>query len=192
MDVIKFQHQTELTFPLTSPALIIPKVFTDDRGYFFESFNEKAFKELVADIDFVQDNESKSSYGVLRGLHFQKPPYAQAKLVRVVKGAVVDVIVDIRKNSDFFGRFYYAYLSENNHRQLFVPRGFAHGFVTLSDEAIFQYKCDNFYNKESEGAIYYLDPDIDIPWQTWIDLNDIKLSDKDKCNKLMEDIENPF
>ena len=192
MDVIKFQHQTELTFPLTSPALIIPKVFTDDRGYFFESFNEKAFKELVADIDFVQDNESKSSYGVLRGLHFQKPPYAQAKLVRVVKGAVVDVIVDIRKNSDFFGRFYYAYLSENNHRQLFVPRGFAHGFVTLSDEAIFQYKCDNFYNKESEGAIYYLDPDIDIPWQTLIDLNDIKLSDKDKCNKLMEDIENPF
>ena len=192
MDVIKFQHQTELTSPLTSPALIIPKVFTDDRGYFFESFNEKAFKELVADIDFVQDNESKSSYGVLRGLHFQKPPYAQAKLVRVVKGAVVDVIVDIRKNSDFFGRFYYAYLSENNHRQLFVPRGFAHGFVTLSDEAIFQYKCDNFYNKESEGAIYYLDPDIDIPWQTWIDLNDIKLSDKDKCNKLLEDIENPF
>ena len=188
MDVIKFQHQSELT----SPALIIPKVFTDDRGYFFESFNEKTFKELVADIDFVQDNESKSSYGVLRGLHFQKPPYAQAKLVRVVKGAVVDVIIDIRKNSDFFGRFYYAYLSENNHRQLFVPRGFAHGFVTLSDEAIFQYKCDNFYNKESEGAIYYLDPDIDIPWQTWIDLNDIKLSDKDKCNKLLEDIENPF
>jgi len=192
MDVIKFQHQSELTSPLTSPALIIPKVFTDDRGYFFESFNEKTFKELVADIDFVQDNESKSSYGVLRGLHFQKPPYAQAKLVRVVKGAVVDVIIDIRKNSDFFGRFYYAYLSENNHRQLFVPRGFAHGFVTLSDEAIFQYKCDNFYNKESEGAIYYLDPDIDIPWQTWIDLNDIKLSDKDKCNKLLEDIENPF
>lgn len=188
MDVIKFHECGELA----GPALIIPKVFNDERGYFFESFNAKAFKELVADVDFVQDNESKSSYGVLRGLHFQKPPYAQAKLVRVVKGAVIDVVVDIRKDSDAFGQFYYAYLSENNHRQLFVPRGFAHGFVTLSKEAIFQYKCDNFYNKESEGAIYYADPDIDIPWNTWIDLNDVKLSEKDKCNKLLEDIENPF
>lgn len=185
MDVIKLAEN--------GPVIIAPDVFKDERGYFFESFNEQKFHELVnPDVNFVQDNESKSSYGVIRGLHFQKPPYAQAKLVRVVKGAVVDVVVDIRKDSDNFGNYYYAYLSGENHRQFFVPRGFAHGFVALSDEVIFQYKCDNFYNKESEGAIYYDDPDINIPWTTWINFNDIKLSDKDKCNRLLEEIDSPF
>ena len=188
MDAIKFYEQEEFL----SPVLLIPRVFKDERGYFFESFSEREFKNLVGDVDFVQDNESKSSYGVLRGLHFQKPPYEQAKLVRVVKGAVIDVIVDLRKKSETYGKFFYAFLSENNHRQLFVPRGFAHGFVTLSDEAIFQYKCDNYYNKESEGAIYYLDPDINIPWRSWIDFDDMKLSEKDKCNRLLEEIDNPF
>jgi len=188
MEILKLTDSVE--FP--SPVIIQPKVFKDERGYFFESFNEKEFKEKVGDITFVQDNESKSSYGVLRGLHFQKPPYAQAKLVRVVKGAVMDAVVDIRKESPFYGHFYHAYLSEENHRQFFVPRGFAHGFVSLRDDTIFQYKCDSFYNKESEGAIYYNDPDINIPWCELINYEDIKISEKDKVNKMLEEIENPF
>lgn len=171
------------------PQIIAPKVFYDDRGYFFESFNQKNWTE---NIDFVQDNESKSSYGVLRGLHFQKPPYAQAKLVRVVKGAVQDIVVDIRKGSPSYGQYFTAYLSEENHRQFFIPKGFAHGFVSLRDDTIFQYKCDNFYNKESEGAIYYDDPDIDIPWENWIDRDRIILSEKDKKNKRLAQIDNPF
>jgi len=185
MECIKLENCEK--FP--SPVIIEPKIFKDERGYFFESFNEKEFKEKVADIDFVQDNESKSSYGVLRGLHFQKPPYAQAKLVRVIKGAVIDVVVDIRKDSPNYKKYYYAYLSEENHRQFFVPVGFAHGFVSLRDDTIFQYKCNNFYNKESEDAICYDDPEINIPWSSFINKNDIILSDKDKKNPLLINIQ---
>lgn len=173
-------------------SLIETDVHKDGRGYFYESFNEKEFKEKVADVNFVQDNESCSSYGVIRGMHFQKPPYAQAKLVRVVKGAVVDFVVDIRKGSPNYGKVYYAYLSEENHRQFFVPRGFAHGFVALKDNTVFQYKCDNFYNKESEGAIFWMDPDIKIPWVDFINFPDAIVSEKDKMNRLLEEIDNPF
>ena len=188
MDVIKFHESKENG----GPVLIIPDIFQDERGYFFESYNEEKFREMVADVKFVQDNESKSSYGVLRGLHFQKPPYAQAKLVRVVSGAVIDVVVDLRKDSETYGLFYYAFLSAQNHRQFFVPRGFAHGFVTLMDNTIFQYKCDNLYNKESEGAVAWDDPDLAIPWDQWIDIKDAILSAKDKLNKPLKEIENPF
>jgi len=162
------------------PALISPKVFEDERGYFYESFNEKEFKEKVADVDFVQDNQSKSSYGVLRGMHSQTGEYAQAKLVRVVKGAVVDVIVDAREDSPEYGKVYYAYLSEENHRQLYVPRGFLHGFLTLRDGTVFQYKCDNYYNKKSECAFNY--KSIDFAWNEYIDPQIIKVSDKDAKN----------
>lgn len=124
--------------------IIEPRLFKDDRGYFFESFSQREFNEKVRKVNFVQDNESKSSYGVLRGLHFQKPPYAQSKLVRVIKGAVLDVAVDIRKGSPTFGKYVSVELTEDNHRQFFIPRGFAHGFSVLTDEVIFQYKCDNF------------------------------------------------
>lgn len=174
------------------PVIIQPLIFKDERGYFFESFNEAEFKEKVADVNFVQDNESKSSYGVLRGLHFQKPPYAQAKLVRVVKGAVFDVAVDIREGSPMYGKWFGAYLSEDNHRQFFIPRGFAHGFVSLADDTIFQYKCDNIYNKESEGSIVHNDPYINIDWGKWLDWRNIKLSAKDQMSPLLKDIKNVF
>lgn len=143
-------------------VIIEPKVFGDERGYFFESFSQKQFQEEVCNTTFVQDNESKSSYGVLRGLHFQKGEYAQAKLVRVVKGKVLDVAVDIRKGSPTFRKHVSVELTEENKRQFFVPRGFAHGFVVLSDEAIFQYKCDNFYTPEHEGGIAWNDPKLGI------------------------------
>ena len=172
------------------PVVITPNIFGDDRGYFFESFNDKEFREKVCDTTFVQDNESKSCRGVLRGMHFQKPPYAQAKLVRVVKGAVLDVVVDIRKNSPNYGKHYKVELTADNHQQFFVPRGFAHGFVALEDDTIFQYKCDNLYNKESEGSIAYDDPDIGIEWPNIIE--NFIISDKDKLNKQLKDIENPF
>ena len=175
MEVLKFDEN--------GPVLIRPAIFKDDRGYFFESFNDKEFREKVCDTTFVQDNESRSSYGVLRGLHFQKGEYAQAKLVRAVSGAVVDVVVDIRPESINYGKYYYAYLSEENHRQFFVPRGFAHGFVALKEGTIFQYKCDNFYNKASEDAIYLFDPTLNIPWWLWINREDAKLSEKDLNNK---------
>src|SRR5699024_2011483 len=132
-------------------VIIEPRLFKDERGYFFESFSQREFEEKIRKISFVQDNESKSSYGVLRGLHFQKPPYAQSKLVRVIKGAVLDVAVDIRKGSPTFGKHVAVKLTEENHLQLFIPRGFAHGFSVLSQEVIFQYKCDNFYAPQSEG-----------------------------------------
>lgn len=169
------------------PVLINPKVFKDGRGYFFETFNEKEFKEKVADVDFVQDNESLSSYGVIRGLHFQKGEHAQAKLVRAVKGAVVDVVVDIRPESPDFGSYYYAYLSEENHRQFFVPRGFAHGFLALRDNTVFQYKCDNFYCKESEGSIFFGDASLNIPWTAWADPVDFLISEKDNDAPLFSD-----
>lgn len=160
------------------PVLIVPTVHKDERGYFYESFNDKEFRKKVADTTFVQDNQSKSSYGVLRGMHFQKGEYAQAKLVRVVNGAVIDVVLDIRKDSPNYGKYYYYYLSEENHYQLFVPRGFAHGFVALRDNTVFQYKCDNVYNKESEGSYNYKSFGFD--WTSIVDANDLKISDKDK------------
>ena len=168
--------------------IIEPTVFGDSRGYFFESYNKQRFNEATGlDIDFVQDNQSKSCYGVLRGLHFQKPPYAQSKLVRCVRGRVLDVAVDIRKSSPTFGKYIAVELTEDNHRQLFIPHGFAHGFVVLSEEAIFQYKCDNFYHKESEGAIAWNDPEINIDWT--IPFDDVILSDKDKVNPSLKDAE---
>lgn len=165
--------------------IIEPKVFGDERGYFFESFSEEWFRKNVCDTQFVQDNESKSKYGVLRGLHFQKAPYAQAKLVRVIKGRVLDVAVDIRKDSPAFGKHVAVELSDENKRQFFIPRGFAHGFVVLSDEAVFQYKCDNYYAPQSESGIIWNDPDLNIDWQ--IPEEDIILSEKDKCNSLLAD-----
>ena len=168
-------------------VIIEPKVFGDHRGYFFESFSESRFNELVRETRFVQDNESKSRYGVLRGLHFQKPPYAQSKLVRVVKGAVLDVAVDIRKGSPTFGQHVAVELTEGNHRQFFVPRGFTHGFVVLTDEVIFQYKCDNYYAPEYEGAIAWDDPDLGIDWK--IPAEDVILSAKDTCHPRLKDAE---
>ena len=141
-------------------VIIEPRLFKDERGYFFESFSQREFEEKIRKISFVQDNESKSSYGVLRGLHFQKPPYAQSKLVRVIKGAVLDVAVDIRKGSPTFGKHVAVELTEENHLQLFIPRGFAHGFSVLSQEVIFQYKCDNFYAPQSEGALAWDDSEV--------------------------------
>ena len=146
-------------------VIIEPRLFTDGRGYFFESFSQRDFDRQVRTVRFVQDNESKSSYGVLRGLHFQKPPYAQSKLVRVVKGAVLDVAVDIRRGSPTFGQHVAVELTEDNHRQFFIPRGFAHGFSVLTEEVIFQYKCDNFYAPQSEGAIAWNDPMLGIDWR---------------------------
>ena len=146
-------------------VIIEPRLFKDERGYFFESFSQREFEEKIRKISFVQDNESKSSYGVLRGLHFQKPPYAQSKLVRVIKGAVLDVAVDIRKGSPTFGKHVAVKLTEENHLQLFIPRGFAHGFSVLSQEVIFQYKCDNFYAPQSEGALAWDDSDLNINWR---------------------------
>lgn len=166
-------------------VIVEPRVFGDNRGYFFESFSERDFASQVREVRFVQDNESKSCYGVLRGLHFQKPPHAQSKLVRVVKGRVLDVAVDIRRGSPTFGRYVSVELSEENHRQLFLPRGFAHGFVVLSDEAVFQYKCDSFYCPESEGAIAWNDPEIGIDWM--IPEDDVILSEKDRNHQRLND-----
>lgn len=162
-------------------VIIEPRIFKDERGYFYESFSQREFEEKVCKTTFVQDNQSKSSYGVLRGLHFQKPPHCQSKLVRCIKGAVLDVAVDIRKGSPTFGKYVAVELTEENHRQLFVPRGFAHGFAVLSEEAVFQYKCDNFYCKESEGAIAWDDPEIGIDWR--VPAKEVILSEKDKLSK---------
>lgn len=166
-------------------VIIDPKVFGDDRGYFFESWSQKDFDELVRPIKFVQDNESKSRYGVLRGLHFQKGKYSQSKLVRVVQGRVLDVAVDIRRGSPTFGEHVAVELSAENHRQFFIPRGFAHGFVVLSDEAVFQYKCDNLYAPQEEGAIAWNDPEIGIDWR--ISANKVILSEKDKIHPLLSE-----
>ena len=158
--------------------IIEPKVFKDPRGYFFESFNQNKFNELIGKtIDFVQDNESFSSKGVLRGLHFQTGAYAQAKLVRVIEGAVLDVVVDIRKESPTFSEHFSIELSKDNKRQLFVPKGFAHGFIVLSETAIFSYKCDNFYNKASEQGLRYDDPSLGIDWK--LPANEFIVSEKD-------------
>ena len=166
-------------------VIIEPRIFKDDRGYFYESFSQREFEEKVCRTTFVQDNQSKSSYGVVRGLHFQKPPYSQSKLVRCIKGAVLDIAVDIRKGSPTFGKYVAVELTEDNHRQFFVPRGFAHGFAVLSDEAVFQYKCDNFYNKESEGSVAWNDPELAIDWR--IPAEKVLLSEKDKQSKTISD-----
>lgn len=171
-------------------VIIEPKIFGDSRGYFFESFSEKNFIEKVTDARFVQDNESKSCYGVVRGLHFQKPPHAQSKLVRVIKGRVLDVAVDIRKGSPTYGQHVAVELTEDNHRQFFIPRGFAHGFAVLSEEAVFQYKCDNYYAPQSEGAVAWDDPDLGIDWG--ISPSEVILSEKDSRHPRLKDIDSPF
>lgn len=166
--------------------IIEPRIFHDERGYFFESFVEQWFTKNVCDTRFVQDNESKSTYGVLRGLHFQKPPYAQAKLVRVIIGTVLDIAVDIRKESPTFGKYVAVELNDKDKRQVFIPRGFAHGYITLSEKAIFQYKCDNYYSPESEGGILWNDPALGIDWR--IPEKDIILSEKDKKHPFLHEI----
>ena len=171
--------------------IIEPKVFGDARGYFLESFNAKEFAEKTGlNINFVQDNESLSSYGVMRGLHFQNPPYTQSKLVRCVKGAVLDVAVDIRKGSPTYGKYVAVELTEDNHRQFFVPRGFAHGFAVLSETAVFQYKCDNFYAPQADGGISILDNSLGIEWK--IPTDKAMLSDKDTKHALLKDFDSPF
>lgn len=171
-------------------VIIEPRLFKDDRGYFFESYSERDFNKQVGEIHFVQDNESKSSYGVMRGLHFQRPPFTQSKLVRCVKGAVLDVAVDIRKGSPTYGQHVAVELTEDNHRQFFIPRGFAHGFAVLSPEAIFQYKCDNFYHTEADGGISILDTSLGIDWR--IPTEHAILSEKDTKHPLLKDFDSPF
>ncbi len=171
-------------------VIIEPRLFKDDRGYFFESFSERNFNTQVREVKFVQDNESMSSYGVMRGLHFQRPPYTQSKLVRCVKGAVLDVAVDIRKGSPTYGQYVAVELTEENHRQFFVPRGFAHGFAVLSETAIFQYKCDNFYHPEADGGISILDDSLGIDWR--IPTDHAILSEKDTKHPLLKDFDSPF
>lgn len=171
-------------------VIIEPRLFKDDRGYFFESFSERDFNTQVREVKFVQDNESMSSYGVMRGLHFQRPPYTQSKLVRCVKGAVLDVAVDIRKGSPTYGQHVAVELTEENHRQFFVPRGFAHGFAVLSETAIFQYKCDNFYHPEADGGISILDDSLGIDWH--IPTDHAILSEKDTKHPLLKDFDSPF
>ena len=169
MNIIKTQ--------LEGVVIIEPRIFRDERGYFFEYFNQKEFEEKVGTVKFVQDNESCSCYGVLRGLHFQRGKHAQAKLVRVIRGTVLDVAVDIRKESSTFGQHVTVELSEKNKRQFFIPRGFAHGFIVLSENVLFQYKCDNYYTPEEEGGIIWNDPDLNIDWQ--VTPKNIILSEKD-------------
>ena len=171
-------------------VIIEPRIFKDARGYFFESFSQKEFDEKVMPIRFVQDNESMSSYGVMRGLHFQLPPFTQSKLVRCVKGKVLDVAVDIRKGSPTYGQHVAVELNEDNHRQVFIPRGFAHGFAVLSETAIFQYKCDNFYAPEAEGGISIKDGSLGIDWQ--IPTEKAILSEKDIKHLCLKDFDSPF
>ena len=171
-------------------VIIEPRLFADERGYFFESYSKKEFDEKVRQVNFVQDNESCSSYGVMRGLHFQRPPFTQSKIVRCVKGSVLDVAVDIRRGSPTYGKHVAVELTEDNHRQLFVPRGFAHGFVVLSDVAVFQYKCDNYYAPQADGGIAITDMSLGIDWR--IDLSKTILSEKDMRHPLLAEFETPF
>ena len=182
MDVIKTA--------IEGVVIIEPKVFGDARGYFFESFSQREFVEKVREVNFVQDNESMSSYGVMRGLHFQRPPYTQSKLVRCVKGSVLDVAVDIRKGSPTYGRHVSVELTEDNHYQFFVPRGFAHGFAVLSEVAIFQYKCDNFYAPQADGGISIKDDSLRIDWK--IPTENALLSEKDTLHECLKDFNSPF
>ena len=182
MDVIKTD--------IDGVVIIEPKIFEDSRGYFFESYNDLEFINKVGFVDFVQDNESKSTYGVMRGLHFQRPPHTQAKLVRCVNGKVLDVAVDIRKGSPTYGKHVAVELTEDNHRQLFIPKGFAHGFAVLSDIAVFQYKCDDFYHPESDGGINILDDSLEIDWK--IPIDKAILSDKDIKHPMLKSFDSPF
>lgn len=171
-------------------VIIEPKIFGDERGYFYESYSQRDFEDKVAKVTFVQDNQSFSHYGVLRGLHFQNPPYAQSKLVRVIQGKVVDVAVDIRKGSPTYGKYVAVELTGENHQQFFIPKGFAHGFVVLSETALFQYKCDEFYHPEAEGVIAWDDPTLAIKWP--INACEIELSEKDKHHKPLKELVSPF
>ena len=171
-------------------VVIEPKIFGDSRGYFYESYSQRDFEAQVAPVRFVQDNQSFSHYGVLRGLHFQHPPYAQSKLVRVIQGSVLDVAVDIRRGSPTYGTYVAVELTGENHRQIFIPKGFAHGFAVLSETALFQYKCDEFYHPEAEGAIMWDDPDIHIDWR--IPAEEIALSAKDARHQYLKDFVSPF
>ena len=175
---------------IEGPLIIEPKVFGDERGYFFESFSQREFDANVGELRFVQDNESCSRRGVMRGLHFQMPPFTQAKLVRCVRGAVLDVAVDIRRGSPTYGRHVAVELTEDNHRQFFVPKGFAHGFSVLSDVAVFQYKCDEFYHPEADAGISILDESLGIDWR--IPLEEAVLSEKDTRHPLLSGFESPF
>lgn len=181
---------------IEGPVILEPRIFGDARGYFFESFSQREFDEKVAipqygkPIIFVQDNESMSSYGVMRGLHFQRPPFTQSKIVRCVKGKVLDVAVDIRKGSPTYGQHVAVELTEDNHRQFFVPKGFAHGFVVLSETAIFQYKCDEFYHPEVDGGINIQDETLGIDWQ--IKMEEALLSEKDTKHARLADFNSPF
>ena len=176
--------------PIQGLLIIEPRIFEDARGYFFESFSQREFDEKVGNVVFVQDNESKSSYGVMRGLHFQRPPYTQSKLVRCVKGAVLDVAVDIRKGSPTYGQHVAVELTEDNHRQFFISKGFAHGFTVLSQTAVFQYKCDEFYHPEADDGINILDDSLDIDWR--IPTEKVILSEKDLKHPLWKDFDSPF
>ena len=182
MDVIRTE--------IDGVVIIEPKIFGDARGYFFESFSQREFEEKVRKINFVQDNESMSSYGVMRGLHFQRPPFTQSKIVRVIKGSVLDVAVDIRKGSPTFGQHVAVELTGENHRQLFIPRGFAHGFAVLSETAIFQYKCDNFYAPQADGGISIKDESFGIDWK--IPTDKALLSEKDTLHECLKDFDSPF
>lgn len=176
---------------IDGPVIITPRVFGDARGYFFESFSQRDFEEALGlKVNFVQDNESMSTFGVMRGLHFQRPPFTQAKLVRCVKGAVLDVAVDIRKGSPTYGQHVAVELTEDNHRQFFVPHGFAHGFSVLSETAVFQYKCDNYYHPEADGGISILDEALGIDWK--IPTASALLSEKDTRHPLLKDFDSPF
>ena len=179
-----------VTTDIEGVYIIKPRVFGDARGYFFESYSKREFEEKVGKVDFVQDNESMSKKGVMRGLHFQRPPFTQSKLVRCVKGAVLDVAVDIRKGSPTYGKHVAVELTEDNHRQFFVPRGFAHGFAVLSDVAVFQYKCDNFYHPEADGGISILDDSLGIDWR--IPTDKAILSEKDTKHDMLKDFNSPF
>ena len=170
---------------ISDVVILEPRVFGDERGYFFESFSQREFNEQVAEVTFVQDNESKSSYGVVRGLHYQLPPYTQAKLVHVVEGEVLDVVVDLRKNSATFGKHVAVVLSGENKRQFFIPKGFAHGFAVLSPQAVFQYKCDNYYAPQYESGIQFDDPALGIDWK--IPEAEMILSAKDRMHKRLEE-----
>lgn len=176
--------------PIEGVVIIEPRIFTDARGYFFESYSKREFDEKVRPVNFVQDNESCSTKGVMRGLHFQRPPFAQSKLVRCVKGAVLDVAVDIRKGSPTYGKHVAVELTEDNHRQFFIPRGFAHGFAVLTDIAVFQYKCDNYYHPEADGGISIQDKSLGIDWQ--INPANAILSDKDFKHSALSDFDSPF
>lgn len=171
-------------------VIVEPRVFGDNRGYFFESFSERDFVSQVRKVRFVQDNESRSSYGVVRGLHYQKHPFSQSKLVRVISGKVLDVAVDMRKGSPTYGKHVAVELSGENKRQMFIPRGFAHGFAVLSDDVVFQYKCDNFYAPSSEGAVAWDDPELGIDWG--VPQDKVVLSDKDRSHPLFKDVESCF